>query len=241
MTVSKEAYYYVDDFFMARAIADFRAASTFEEIPLQAVNSADLLFSSMSAHLTEDHTNQIKDAWIKVQDSNIINIAIRGYADNTGSETLNDSRSSARAINAKLALVSIGAPSGIIKITGFGASDAKADNSTASGRERNRRVEITFNIKAKGEDIKSVEFDKYKANDRSKMIGSPLVIAHNHIDLSYPIKALIYKNESNDPEQIIDIPNSDQIVYGLFEKENQYKVTLISKSGSMWRMDVRQD
>jgi len=215
ITSSKEAYYYLDDFFMARAVANFRNISSNHLNTLKAINSADLLFETKSTKITSEHTQQLNAAWEKVKTSNIINISIRGYADNTGSKLLNDSLSSTRAKNAKAALESIGAPSDIIKITGYGSTGAKADNSTVSGRERNRRVEITFNIQANSKESNSGEFDKYQANDRSKMIGTPLVIAHNHLKTPYPIKALIYAGGSAEPE-----------------------VLLVNKNGAMWEKDV---
>lgn len=83
-----------------------------------------------------------KLASIMKNNSNI-KISIDGYTDNTGGEAINNKLSQGRADAVKNYLVARGIATDRIQAKGHGASNPIADNSTAIGREQNRRVEIT--------------------------------------------------------------------------------------------------
>lgn len=235
--LSRESYYYFDDFFMAKALSGYQSVNGISMDPYRTVNSSDLLFPLGKADVTPEHINQVDDVWVNINQDKIININIRGYTDNSGSKTVNDSLSNARAMNVKDQLISNGYPADKITVNAFGSEVAKASNDTEEGRKYNRRVEITFNVENELSQAANVLFDKYEANDRSKMTGNPLVITHNHLDLNYPAKALIYSSNESDPEQVIDIKNADAIEYGLFKSGNSYRVILIGTSGQQWRLN----
>lgn len=69
-------------------------------------------------------------------------VRIIGHTDNTGTDALNDRLSVERAESTKQYLVARGVDPRRIVIAGRGEKDPVADNSTDSGRARNRRVEI---------------------------------------------------------------------------------------------------
>ncbi|OUD12261.1 OmpA family protein [Thioflexithrix psekupsensis] len=69
-------------------------------------------------------------------------VAIDGYTDDRGSTAYNLRLSTARAESVKSALVAHGVLAERLTAQGFGASNPIADNRTAEGRQRNRRVEI---------------------------------------------------------------------------------------------------
>lgn len=69
-------------------------------------------------------------------------IRIIGHTDNTGSETTNNPLSVNRAASARDYLVSRGVDGRRIQIDGRGEREPIADNSTESGRAKNRRIEI---------------------------------------------------------------------------------------------------
>jgi outer membrane protein OmpA-like peptidoglycan-associated protein len=73
-----------------------------------------------------------------------LNLSIEGYTDNVGSETVNQTLSENRANAVKAYLISQGLEPGTITTTGYGMSRPVADNSTADGRQKNRRVEIVI-------------------------------------------------------------------------------------------------
>ncbi|WP_417766169.1 OmpA family protein [Spongiibacter tropicus] len=67
---------------------------------------------------------------------------INGYTDSTGSFQTNQSLSEQRAGSVARYFMNQGIPASRIRSTGYGPRDPIADNSTASGRSQNRRVEI---------------------------------------------------------------------------------------------------
>lgn len=71
-----------------------------------------------------------------------LQIEIRGYTDNTGSEEYNLSLSERRAKAVKDYLVANGVSSSRLQVKGFGESNPISDNNTREGRSLNRRIEF---------------------------------------------------------------------------------------------------
>ncbi|WP_445115085.1 OmpA family protein [Acinetobacter sp. WZC-1] len=71
-------------------------------------------------------------------------ILVTGYTDSTGNDSINIPLSQARAQAVANYLAGQGVPGGRINAQGHGAENPVADNNTASGREQNRRVEISI-------------------------------------------------------------------------------------------------
>lgn len=69
-------------------------------------------------------------------------VTIVGHTDNTGSDSINDPLSMERAARTRDYLVTRGVASGRFTIDGRGSHEPVASNNTASGRAKNRRVEI---------------------------------------------------------------------------------------------------
>ncbi|WP_084497923.1 OmpA family protein [Spongiibacter marinus] len=67
---------------------------------------------------------------------------VNGYTDSTGSFQTNQTLSEQRAGSVARYFMNQGVASSRIRATGYGPRDPIADNSTASGRAQNRRVEI---------------------------------------------------------------------------------------------------
>ena len=70
-------------------------------------------------------------------------IQVQGFADSTGTETLNQGLSNQRAASVAQYLGSAGIDPAQIRTEGFASEFAARPNVTAEGRQRNRRVEIT--------------------------------------------------------------------------------------------------
>ncbi len=70
-------------------------------------------------------------------------LVIHGHTDNTGSDAINNPLSQNRASSVLNYLASQGISASRMSARGYGSSSPIADNSTAAGREQNRRVEIT--------------------------------------------------------------------------------------------------
>lgn len=69
-------------------------------------------------------------------------VRIVGHTDSTGNDSVNEPLSTRRAASARDFLVDRGVNAGRIAIAGRGSRQPVASNETASGRARNRRVEI---------------------------------------------------------------------------------------------------
>jgi len=69
---------------------------------------------------------------------------VEGHTDNTGSPTANNDLSLRRAIAVRDYLIAQRIPASSIDVAGLGSSHPEADNATAEGRARNRRVEIVL-------------------------------------------------------------------------------------------------
>nr|WP_230182398.1 OmpA family protein [Aquabacterium sp. CECT 9606] len=85
---------------------------------------------------------------LKTQPNTLVNVV--GHTDNTGSDSVNEPLSRERAQSVKSFLVDRGVGSSRIDTQGRGAREPIADNGSADGRSRNRRVEIFLREPASG-------------------------------------------------------------------------------------------
>ncbi len=68
---------------------------------------------------------------------------IDGHTDSQGSDSSNQTLSDRRANSVRDYLIKKGIDGSRLKATGFGESKPIADNTTAAGRAKNRRTEMT--------------------------------------------------------------------------------------------------
>lgn len=71
-------------------------------------------------------------------------VIVEGYTDSTGSDSYNQSLSERRASAVQMALIRDGVNPSRVVTQGYGKEYPVADNSSASGRAMNRRVEVTI-------------------------------------------------------------------------------------------------
>ncbi|MGV3726305.1 OmpA family protein [Hydrogenophaga sp.] len=71
-------------------------------------------------------------------------LLVEGYTDSTGADAYNQALSTDRADAVRLALMSRGVASGRVSARGYGEAHPVGSNSSASGRQLNRRVEIVL-------------------------------------------------------------------------------------------------
>jgi OOP family OmpA-OmpF porin len=69
-------------------------------------------------------------------------VAFEGHTDSVGTERYNQGLSERRASSARDYVAKKGIPAARIATRGFGESKPIADNKTADGRAKNRRVEV---------------------------------------------------------------------------------------------------
>jgi outer membrane protein OmpA-like peptidoglycan-associated protein len=80
-----------------------------------------------------------------LKDNPQLKMAIDGHTDNVGTDALNQKLSENRAGAVKKYLVKQGVDESRLIVTGHGESEPVADNKTAAGRQKNRRVELKLN------------------------------------------------------------------------------------------------
>ena len=71
-----------------------------------------------------------------------LNVEVAGYTDSSGSATHNLGLSDRRANTVRDYLIKLGVDPEMLDARGYGEADPIADNATAEGRDRNRRVEL---------------------------------------------------------------------------------------------------
>jgi outer membrane protein OmpA-like peptidoglycan-associated protein len=103
-----------------------------------------LEFETGSTALTSQSRAQIADVARILNAYPNARVQIAGYTDNTGNEADNLALSRGRAEAVMSALRDHGAPAANITAEGFGSQNPIADNSTESGRARNRRVTLSI-------------------------------------------------------------------------------------------------
>ncbi|UKJ07875.1 OmpA family protein [Solitalea lacus] len=120
---------------------------TFESKVLFDVNKYDLKEASKSA------IKQLSEILVKYPDTYV---QIQGHTDNTGADEYNVTLSQKRAESVMSYATSLGVQANRMMAQGMGETKPVADNTTAAGRQENRRVEfyIVANDKLKQEAAK---------------------------------------------------------------------------------------
>lgn len=106
------------------------------------VKMADVLFQTGKYALSKDAQLKLAKLSGIIQAHPGLNLAIEGYTDTTGTPARNMTLSQQRADSVRQFLITEGLAAGTISSKGLGQSNPIADNSTAAGRQANRRVEI---------------------------------------------------------------------------------------------------
>lgn len=107
-------------------------------------NAANVLFATGSATLLNVGKAELNKFITFLNENPDVKIKVSGYTDNTGSAALNQKLSENRAKAVKTYMVSKGVNADRISFEGFGPANPIAENTTAAGRAKNRRVEFTI-------------------------------------------------------------------------------------------------
>ena len=125
--------------------------SEISDVNVETLEPLPLLKSKVTIPFTIN-SNEIDDASYPILDqivSHLVNnpsitVGVKGYTDNSGSSTYNESVSGFRASAVQSYLIGKGVDPKKIKVFAMGNANPIASNSTIDGRRRNRRVEIEF-------------------------------------------------------------------------------------------------
>ncbi len=117
-----------------------------------------LLFAFNSSTLTAEMKTQLREFAGTLNEYDETNILIDGHTDSVGSEKYNMDLSEKRADAVHDYLVSLGVNRARLGIRGFGETQPVGSNETDSGRQDNRRVEVSIwaneDLKKQAEDGK---------------------------------------------------------------------------------------
>ena len=114
---------------------------------VQLIMPGSITFDTNKSNIKPNFYGTLNKVAQTLAEDNKSAILVTGYSDNTGNDSINIPLSQARAQSVKNYLAGKGVPSSRIDAQGYGSSNPIADNSTASGREQNRRVEISIYAK----------------------------------------------------------------------------------------------
>ena len=101
-----------------------------------------ILFATNSSTLSSTSQNSLRSFAANLKANSQTDMLIIGHTDNTGSDRINDPLSLNRASSVRSFLSAQGVDSSRLRVDGKGSHEPVADNSTASGRKENRRVEV---------------------------------------------------------------------------------------------------
>lgn len=119
------------------------------------VNMGDVLFDTGKSDLRSEAREALAKLSGIVLNYPSLRLAIEGYTDSTGTEEFNQALSQKRADAVREYLTNQGVDAGTLSAQGFGMSNPVADNGTAQGRQKNRRVEIVVSGEVIGTQIGS--------------------------------------------------------------------------------------
>lgn len=103
---------------------------------------ADAHFDFDKSDLKAGDKKELDAAAAKIKAMKVESITVTGHTDNVGTDAYNQKLSERRAEAVKKYLVGKGVNAGQIQAQGKGESQPVADNKTADGRAKNRRVDI---------------------------------------------------------------------------------------------------
>ena len=103
----------------------------------------NIFFATGSSKLLAKSYKSLNEVAKLLADDETLQLSIDGHTDNTGKADKNQTLSEARANAVKTYLASKGVADTRMTATGYGQDKPVADNKTAAGRAKNRRVEMT--------------------------------------------------------------------------------------------------
>jgi len=109
---------------------------------LRLIMPGNITFASGRAEINADFYEVLNYVGIVLKKYEKTSIKISGYTDSTGGDRTNQSLSERRATGVGHYLISRGIKAARIQTAGYGSLHPIASNSTANGREQNRRVEM---------------------------------------------------------------------------------------------------
>lgn len=127
------------------AIEGAQVETTEDSNGLQAIKvtfDSGILFTTGSSTLSTSANSSLQKFATSLQNNPLTNVQIFGHTDNTGTREVNEKLSLARAQSVANKLIGSNVNSQRLAVKGLAFDDPIADNSTAAGKAKNRRVEV---------------------------------------------------------------------------------------------------
>ena len=127
----------------ARLLAHFNRVLPSTDTPRGLViDMGDVLFDNNKSDLRPEAREDLAKLSGIVLNYPSLRLAIEGHTDNTGNAEMNQTLSEQRANAVRNYLINQGLDTGSVSAQGLGMNNPVADNATAEGRQKNRRIEI---------------------------------------------------------------------------------------------------
>ncbi len=136
------AYYYID---MVSLIGTDPVTIVEEDYELDKTHIfKDVLFEFDRSHLLDTEKKGIEALYVYLQTNSSLKVNIKGHTDKIGADLYNKKLSTKRAEAVSRYLLKLGLEKNRITWNGYGATKPLRENTTAEGRQRNRRVEFVI-------------------------------------------------------------------------------------------------
>lgn len=164
------------------------------------INLTDINFATGTATLASSAKTYLDKVVKLLKLAPNMELMIKGHADNTGSTAVNEKLATNRAVAVRFYLFEQGIEASRLKSLGYGSSMPIADNSTAEGRAKNRRVELEILKKAEAKTVQDI----IVLRDGQK---------NGAIVTTYDSQKINYRQFSDDDEQNILTELVEKIVF----------------------------
>ena len=108
------------------------------------IAAENIFFETAKSTLLPKSFPKLNDVVIILKDNASFKLQIDGHTDFVGNDAYNQTLSEQRAASVRAYLISKGIDENRISSAGYGESRPVADNNTAAGKAKNRRVEMTL-------------------------------------------------------------------------------------------------
>jgi len=119
-----------------------KVESPFIPAPKKPVVLEGVTFATDSAALTDASKGILDQVAAGLKDNPDVRVEVAGHTDSSGSDKHNQALSQWRAESVRDYLVRMGVPAAQVQARGYGESQPVAENTTAGGKAKNRRVEL---------------------------------------------------------------------------------------------------
>jgi outer membrane protein OmpA-like peptidoglycan-associated protein len=123
-------------------IKDAQVESVNDGQAIKVTFDSGILFATNSSTLNQASKNSLTQFATSLQANPDTDVQIFGHTDSTGSDQINIPLSNQRAASVQTFLMGQGISAARMTAQGMGSSQPVGDNSTAAGKQQNRRVEV---------------------------------------------------------------------------------------------------